>query len=67
MGASIIRQFEREVSRAFLSGRTQFKAYGKVFRLEKVTPGEYRVTSESGDDIGLRFTVGSGVVTYIIC
>lgn len=59
MATHVIKQLEREVVHAFRSGRDFLTVFGKRFLIDHVHSDEYRLTDESGRDIGLRFTVDS--------
>jgi len=66
MANSIIRTLIREIVRTFHSGKFTFSAFGKMFILEHVSGMEYRVTTETNADIGLRFMNERGNLRFFM-
>lgn len=66
MANSIIRTLIREIVRAFREGNFTFSAFGKMFILEHVSGMEYRVTTETNADIGLRFMNERGNLRFFM-
>ena len=66
MSDSIIRTLSREVTHAFIAGKFSAKAFGKVFKFEHVYGAQWRLTDESGNDIGLRWNVNAGKLSFFM-
>lgn len=64
MANAIIRQFSRDTAKAFLRGDTSFNSFGKVFEIECVTNGEYRVITSDGRDTCLRFVAHDRKISF---
>ena len=57
MAHAIVKQLSREVGHAYVNGKSIVKVLGKTFKLENVSGNHWRLTDESGNDIGFRFDV----------
>ena len=66
MSSSIIKYLCREISRAFIAGNFKVKAYNKEFILEHVYAKQWRLVSEDGNDVGLRWNVESGKLHFFM-
>ena len=66
MANSIIRVLCREILRAFREGNFTFSAFGKLFGIEHVNGGEYRIVTSENSDIGLRFMNERGNLRFFM-
>ena len=66
MANAIIRQLSLEIGHAFIAGKFSVSAFGKVFRMEHVYGTQWRLTDESGNDIGLRWNVNAGKLSFFM-
>lgn len=66
MANAIIAQLSREVGHAYTNGRTSLRAFGKLFKLEKVFGNQWRLTDEAGNDVGLRFNVNDKKLSFFM-
>ena len=66
MADSIVRSISREVMRAFIRGNFSVNVFGKTLKIEHVISKHWRVTDNSGNDIGLRFDVESGKCRFFL-
>lgn len=66
MSSSIIKYLCREISRAFIAGKYAIRAYGKTFKFEHVFGKQWRLTDESGNDVGLRWNVNAGKLSFFM-
>lgn len=66
MANSIIRSLCREILHSFVAGKFSVHAFGKVFRMEHVFGSQWRLTDESGNDVGLRWNVNAGKLSFFM-
>ena len=66
MSSSIIKFLCREIMRNFIAGKYAIHAYGKTFKFEHVFEKQWRLVSEDGNDIGLRWNVESGKLKFFM-
>lgn len=66
MAHAIIKQLSREVGHAYVDGKTVVRLLGKTFKMENVHKNHWRLTDESGNDVGFRFDVVGKTIKYYL-